>query len=134
MQRILDSNDRRIDLLVGPLKDAGIRDNKTLTLVSYFDGVFFKCKISEIQLFYSYQVWIFLILFLKTRFIIELEVISWTKKKLNILKGKYQGNEVQSLLDTIVQLDKTKLFLLYSTFGSLRAFYQSYVAEFLGRF
>lgn len=56
MQRILHSNDRRIDLLVGPLKDAGIRDNKTLTLVSYFDGVFFKCKISEIQLFYSYQV------------------------------------------------------------------------------
>lgn len=43
MQRIFDSNDRRIDLLVGSLEDAGIRDNETFILVSYLtcnSGIF----------------------------------------------------------------------------------------------
>lgn len=34
-QRIFDSNDRRIDVLVGSLEEAGIKDNETLVLVSY---------------------------------------------------------------------------------------------------
>lgn len=56
------------------------------------------------------------------------------KAKLNYLKGKYQGDEAQSLLDTIAQLDKAKFFQLYPTFGNLRTNHQSYIAEFLGGF
>ena len=36
-QEISDRNGRRIDLLVGSLEEAGIKDVEILVLVSYFD-------------------------------------------------------------------------------------------------